>query len=96
MNKRDIIRWSLDWLIANDDAFTQELALRYEREARQEWGGQEVRVWRTATGRAGRPAKAPEAYHDALASTDDLETVAKRHGIGRRTIYGMLKRGPGR
>lgn len=98
MSKRaDIVRWAIDWLLANDDAMTQEMAVRFEQAAREEWGGQEVRVWKTRDGRAGRPAGKPydhdRAYSDA-ASTLPTEQVSARHGISRRTIYYLLKRGP--
>lgn len=96
MTRKDIIRWTIEWFVANDAAFTEELALRYERESRAEWGGVDNRPWKTPEGRNGRPRKLPDeaaAFRDALASpAAPLEAVAERHGVSRRTMYRLLKR----
>jgi hypothetical protein len=97
MSRRDIIRWSIDWLLANDAAFTEELALLYERDARAEWGGVENRPWKTQRGQVGRPPARPydpvKAYTDAL-SDAPTEAVTTRHGVSRATLYRLVKRGP--
>lgn len=104
MSRKDIIRWVIDRMMAHEDCITQELALRVEREARQEWGGQSISyVAKTVRepGRPGRPAKlAPEAQAqaiDRMLSTDvPMEDLAGEFGASRRTMYRLLKRGPGR
>lgn len=98
MTRKDIIREAIDWLLANDEQFTQELALRFEREMRSQWGGVDNRPWKTPEGRPGRPAK--QAYDPARAYADGLgneptETVTRRHGVSRATLYRLMKRGPG-
>lgn len=60
-DRRDIVRWIADWLLAHEGSITEELALRMEIETREEWGGQEVRVWRTMSGNTGRPPRAGQA-----------------------------------
>lgn len=96
-NRQDIVAWMKDWLLANDDSITQELVVRMEADARREWGGQEVRVWKTPEGRAGRPPRVPydaaRAYTDGI-STQPTEEVTERHGISRATLYRLVKRGP--
>jgi hypothetical protein len=97
-NRQDIVAWLKDWLLANDDSITQELVVRMETDARREWGGQEVRVWKTPEGRAGRPPRArydqAKAYSDGIGG-DPTDEVTARHGISRATLYRLVKRGPG-
>ena len=100
MKRADIIRWALDWLIANDQAFTEELQVRFEVEARREWGGVPNRPWVKPSGTPGRPPKkSPDevlrAYTDAL-SAAPTEKVLHQHGISRATLYRLVKRGPRR
>jgi DNA invertase Pin-like site-specific DNA recombinase len=96
--RQDIVAWLKEWLLANEDSITEELALRMEAAVRREWGGQEVRVWKTPEGRAGRPPRVPydaaRAYSDGI-SIQPTEEVTERHGISRATLYRLVKRGPG-
>lgn len=98
MRDRDIIRWTIDWMLAHESSITEDLMATYERESRAEWGGREVRVWKTPSGRVGRPPARPydqaETFKDA-ASAASTEVVTERRGISRSTIYRLLKRGPG-
>lgn len=95
MKRPDLIRWTIDWMLANDASMTEEIALRYEQEAREEWGGQEVRIWKTTSGRPGRPPGQP--YDAAALRADGLtnaptESVTSKHGVSRATLYRLLKR----
>lgn len=96
MSQRDIIGWVVDWLLANETAITEDLIATFERESRAEWGGQEVRVWKTSDGKAGRRRHydAQQAYADGMSKLPD-QAVMEKHGISRRTLYRLLKRGPG-
>lgn len=92
----DIIRWMLDWMLANETSITEEMALRAEMAAREEWGGQEVGYI------ARKPQSARRAVMDAaLAEIDAGATpaeVAKRHEIDPATLARELRRrrvGPG-
>jgi len=95
---KDIVRWVLDRLLAHDPSITEELTLTVERETRAEWGGQEVRIWKTSTGRVGRPPRTPydqaKAYADGV-GTDTTTEILGKHGISRATLYRLVKRGPG-
>lgn len=97
----DVIRWVIDWMLANDDSINQELALRCEREARREWGGQEVgyiaktcaadrEQRRALQGRT--PASTERAAVADYLSNRPIDQVVEAHGISRRTLYRMIKR----
>lgn len=95
MSRKDIIRWTIDWMLAHEESITEDLMLNFEREARIEWGGVDNRPWKH-DGRAGRPRKLANeaaAFVDA-AGTEPVNVVTERHGISRRTLYRLLKRQP--
>lgn len=97
-DRRDIIRWVIDRMLAHDDSITQELAITVEREARQEWGGQSIGyVPKTSDRRAGRrpldPAARQAAFEAATTSAPTRE-VLQATGVSRATLYRLLKRGP--
>lgn len=97
MKQKDVIRWVIDCMLAHEASITEELALIVERECRAEWGGREVRIWKTAEGRPGRPRKVPyveaDAYADGLTAVP-TETVLRKHGISRSSLYRLMKRDP--
>lgn len=93
MTRKDIIKWAVDWMLANDQAITEELALRFEREARQEWGGQRIEYIAKRAPRLSEEGRVA-AFH-AGASSKPTTEVLNEHGISRRTLYRLLKRGPG-
>lgn len=101
MIKRDVISWVIDWMMTNEAAITEELALRCEREARREWGGQRIdyiaktaavdrEQRRTLQGRT--PVETERhAVADYLANKP-IDTIVAERGISRRTLYRALKR----
>jgi DNA invertase Pin-like site-specific DNA recombinase len=94
----DIIRWVIDWMVTNEQAVTEDLALRCERAARAEWGGQEVGYVRktcAADRQAGRRPLSPDAAGEVYAaglSASDTEEVVRAHGVSRATLYRLMKR----
>ena len=95
----DIIRWVIERMMAHEDSITQELALRVEREARAEWGGQrvdyvakhcqvDVEARRRAQGAKDVPPEAVRAY----INNTPMANIEAEHGISRRTLYRALKR----
>jgi hypothetical protein len=95
--ERDPVRYLLDWLLANESCISEELALRAELATREVYGGFKVRIWKRPNGRPGRPRgtdfDAAQVYADGLTSRSTDEIVAQ-HGVSRRTLYRMLKKGP--
>jgi hypothetical protein len=66
-DRRDIVRWIADWLLADEESITQTLELRcerMERAAREVWGGQDVWVNRTMEGKVGRPPASQQIPQD--------------------------------
>lgn len=98
-DRRDIIKWIIERMMAHDDSITQELALAVEREARAEWGGQRIDyIARNADRKAARRPLDPEARQAAFqAATTSAPTreVLQTTGVSRATLYRLLKRGPG-
>lgn len=98
-DRRDIIRWIIDRMLAHDDSITQELALTVEREARAEWGGQRIDyIAKNADRKAARrPLEGParQQAFEAAASSAPTREVVKATGVSRATLYRLLKRGPG-
>ncbi len=99
--KPDVIRWVIDWMMTNEAAVTEDMALRCERAARAEWGGQRVdyiaktcstdrEQRRSLQGRTA-PATERAAVADYLANKP-IAAIETAHGINRRTLYRMLKR----
>lgn len=84
----DIIRWVIDWMLANDDSITQEMALRCERAARAEWGGDSV-GYIAKTCRADSQALLQQAAAAVRAGTPVSE-AARKAGVGRSTLYDHL------
>ncbi len=76
---------------------TQEQVQSLVRRSCAQWGGERLHWPKDTSGKPGRPSKAPEvlrqAYADALGS-EPTETITNRHGISRRTLYRLMKRGP--
>lgn len=101
MTKRDVISWVIEWMSANEAAITEELALRCERAARAEWGGQRIDyVAKVCSADAQRrrklqgrtdPAIERAAVADYLANRP-IEEIEQERSITRRTLYRMLKR----
>lgn len=97
---QDVIRWVIDWMVEHQPAITEDLALRCERAARAEWGGQEVGYIRKTCAsdrRAGRRPLTPELAHQVYAaglSAAPTEDVTREHGVSRATLYRLLKRQP--
>jgi DNA invertase Pin-like site-specific DNA recombinase len=99
MSRKDIIRWVIDAMLEEmASPIADDLALRVERRARAEWGGQRIEyVPRTIERK--RPGRLPPEAHqqvidDVLSSAEPMNALAERHGVSRRTIYRLLKRGP--
>jgi len=84
----DLIRWVLDWLLANDDAITQDLALRCEREARATWGGCTEYIPKARE--AERQARLAAA-RQAVAAGVPPPKAARQAGVGRSTLYRHLE-----
>jgi hypothetical protein len=97
-DRKDIIRWVIDRMMAHDDSITQELALTVEREARIEWGGKSIEyIPKECDRRAGRRALPPDverAAYQAGISNMPTEQVTQQYGISRATLYRLMKRGP--
>ena len=96
---RDVIRWVIDWMMTNEDAITEELALRCEREARAQWGGQRIdyipKTCAADRKAARRPLSADAAraaYHAGISNTP-TDQVLQDTGISRSTLYRLLKKG---
>lgn len=100
MARKDIIRWVIDRMMAHEDSITQELALRVELEARAEWGGQRIEyIAKTMDRRAGPAPKLAleaeaQAYRQMLTTEKPMQELASEHGVSRRTMYNLIKRGP--
>lgn len=98
-DRRDIIKWVIERMMAHDDSITEELALTVEREARAEWGGQHIGYVPKNTDRkaARRPldAQAREAVFKAATTSAPTREVLQTTGVSRATLYRLLKRGPG-
>lgn len=99
MSRRpDIIRWVIDWMLANEQCIKEELALRCEREARAEWGGQRVdyvakHCAADKPARTGPPAKAlPEAAVQDYVAGRQLSEISVAYGVSRASLYRGLKR----
>jgi hypothetical protein len=92
MPRKDIIKWAVEWMLANDQAITEELAFRFEREAREEWGGQRIEYIAKRSPRLSEEGRV--AAFQAGASSKPTHEVLNEHGISRRTLYRLLKRGP--
>lgn len=97
-DRRDIIRWILDRVMAHDDSITEELALVIEREARAEWGGQRIDyIAKNADRKAARrplDADARQAAFQAATTNAPTREVLQATGVSRATLYRLLKRGP--
>jgi len=92
--RRDIITSIIDWMMANESAITEELALRAEHAARAEWGGQQLYLARTSeVDRRARQA-AERRAHVSLLGPAPIERISRDSGISRRTLYRLARRGP--
>lgn len=83
--------WTLDWMTGHQVDLTADLRLRYEREAREAWGGERHYV-------AKEMARQPHVRERILVDVSngalsDTE-IQRRHGISRTTLYRLIKRGP--
>lgn len=91
---KDIIRWVIDRMLAHDDSITQELALRVEREARAEWGGQRIeyvpKTCELVTAR--KPVHVEQSVVAALEQGVPPRQVMSEMGLSRATVYRMLKK----
>jgi len=76
---------------------TGEQVTSLVRRSCAEWGGERLHWPKDMSGKPGRPSKAPEvlrqAYADGLGAEPTAE-ITSRHGISRRTLYRLMKRGP--
>jgi DNA-binding NtrC family response regulator len=91
----DIISWVIDWMLANEDSITQELALRCELEARAEWGGQRIeyvaKTPRRATpGQEARRRAEDQALQSVVAGGQSVRRAAEMHGVPRTTLQRKL------
>lgn len=95
--RKDIITSVIDWMMANEDAITEELALRCDMEMRRDWGGQRIdNVAKTSESdqRARREAQR-SAHADLLApGTKPVPEIANSHGLSRASVYRLMRRGP--
>ncbi len=82
----DIVRWMLDRMLELDPR-TAAIAETMEAEVRGLFGGREVRVWRTPSGRVGRP---PAAVVEAMAVVTSGR-AATTGGIDRAGMYRLMK-----
>lgn len=93
----DLIRDLLDKVLAAVPSFTREMASELEQQIRAEWGGEEIYVGKTTTGRRGRPsipiAVQQKAYIDGKTDVPTAD-LTRKHGISRSTLYRLMKRGP--
>jgi transcriptional regulator of acetoin/glycerol metabolism len=98
MRRPDVIRWVIDWMMANEAAISEDLALRCERAARAEWGGQRVDyIAKTCAAdgvgaAGGRPRKAAMAAISDYIDGRPLPEISQAHGVSRATLYRALKR----
>lgn len=101
MSKRDVINWVIDWMMTNEAAITEDLALRCEREARREWGGQRIDyIAKTSSAdrdqrRALQGRTPAETERSAVAdylANKPVQTIIAERGISRRTLYRAIKR----
>ena len=80
--------------LASEGTFTEQIAVQIEQQSRAKYGGEEVRVWKTTNGKAGRQrVGSPAIFSDGLGD-QPTEVVTKKHGISRATLYRLMKRGP--
>lgn len=95
MSRPDIIRWVIDWMITNEQAVTEDLALRCERAARQEWGGQRI-DYVAKTCEADRHARreSERKAHADLLGAQPLDQISRTRGLSRATLYRLARRGP--
>jgi len=96
--RTDIIRWVVDWMLAHEPSITEELALRCEREARAEWGGQQIGyVARTCAtdnpnGAQGLPEPVLRQLVSEYRNGRPVSQIAQSSGVSRATLYRALKR----
>lgn len=95
MSRPDVIRWVIDWMLTNDESISQDLALRCEREARREWGGQRI-DYVAKTCEADRQARreAERNAHADLLGSQPMDEISRTRGISRATLYRLARRGP--
>jgi len=79
--------------------FTEEMSEEALQQILALLGGEQVNIPKTTRGRAGRPSTIPKhveeaAYKDALCNTEPIDLIVSRHGISRRALYRLIKRGP--
>jgi hypothetical protein len=93
MARPDPITYVIDWLMRHHPSISDDLALRAEAAARAEYGGES---WAYIARQSQRQKAAIEraAHAAALRTSAPLEKVAQAHGLSRRTMYRLLKRGP--
>ena len=89
----DPITYVIEWLLRHEPRISDDLAMRCEAAARAEYGG-EGWAYFARQGPRQRAALGRAAHAAALATSAPLEHVARVHGISRRTMYRLLKRGP--
>lgn len=101
MKSTDILNFVLHEVMRVHPSFTETQAQRLLPELRKALGGQEHYVskgepvpGKPHASKATPPAVAAAVYRDAL-TTMSTEEIVSKHGISRRTMYRLLKRGPG-
>jgi transcriptional regulator of acetoin/glycerol metabolism len=88
---KDLVRAILDQVLEMSrragGSFDESMALQIERQVRNEYGGDEVYIKRTAI----REERKARALEEAKKTGRPVE-AASRHGISRATMYRLLKR----
>lgn len=95
--RHDIITSVIDWMMANESAITEDLALRCECEARREWGGQRIdNVAKTPEIDQRARRQAQRAAHADLLTADarPVQDIATARGLSRAAVYRLMRRGP--
>lgn len=85
----DLIRDILARVLAIADGFTEAQALQIEEQVRYDRRGEDYYV---AGHRNARRAELKHAAVEAVEQGMRPEAAAKKHGLGRATIYRLLKR----
>ena len=94
MRDDDLIRDILARVMAVSEDFSQAQALQIEEQVRHDWGGERVFVAKVHH----NPKGARHSEQVKMAITTEVEQgmptrdIERKHGVGRATIYRLLKR----
>ena len=90
----DLIRDILARVMALSEDFTQDQALTIEKQIRHDWGGERVVVAKVRDNPKGSRygPHIKQAIVDEVERGSKPEEVHRKYGVGRATIYRLLRR----